>query len=193
MKERPILFSGPMVRAIMEGRKTQTRRVINPPAPFVSTDEGLDVEWAIGNIHCPYGVPGDRLWMRETHYVQSAGYKDGSGTLILYRATEPNAPNTWTPSIHMPRWASRITLEITDVRVQRVQEISKKDAKEEGIRYLPEAHSWSSDEEYQGLGRLMTPISAFAELWDSINAKKYSWASNPWVWAITFRRIDLPA
>ena len=137
MKERPILFSGPMVRAILEGRKTQTRRVIQSPRPnhpeVVFLDHGHgwwpycsddgESTWCDDDeyvIHCPYGGIGDQLWVRETHYVFSAGYKDGTGLNIVYRATEPDAPCSWTPSIHMPRWASRLLLDVVSVRAERL-------------------------------------------------------------------------
>lgn len=132
--------------------------------------------------YCPYGQPGDRLWVRETHHVLDAGYIDGKGREIVYRADEPDWPYGWTPSIHMPRFASRITLEITDVRVERVQEIRLLDIKAEGITDA-------------ALGNVIqegfTVQKAFEDLWDSIYGKKpgRSWADNPWVWVIAFKRI----
>jgi len=179
MTERPILFNGEMVRSILDGSKTQTRRVMKPqastfaPSPIRchELDEGgygfFDEE---RDYKSPYGKPGDRLWVRETHYVFSAGYKDGRDRHIVYRATEPDAPCGWTPSIHMPRWASRITLEVVSVRVERVQDISEADAASEGTPIL------------QGGNR-----TEFRMLWDSINAKRgYGWDANPWVWVIEF-------
>lgn len=138
VRERPILFSGPMVRAILEGRKTQTRRVLKNPDDGVSTtiEDGSPLYCDDGGFWhprpCPYGQPGDRLWVREAHQLSPDG--------PIYRATarehgtyEPGGAGPWRPSIHMPRWASRITLEITDVRVERVQEITEDDAIAEGV------------------------------------------------------------
>jgi hypothetical protein len=216
MSEKPILFSGPMVRAILDGRKTQTRRVIKPQ-PEICTDLPGKA-WYQRNRRklwcdytheqflelCPYGTVGTNLWVRET-WAQAYQYEPNEICLLrdsssdyaekckvaLYRATydgPPNAAFKWRPSIHMPRWACRITLEVTDVRVQRLQEISEKDAIAEGIE--PEyVRAYMSAEEMAGAdGR--DPWDVFADLWDSINAKRgFSWDSNPWVWAITFKRI----
>ena len=212
MKEHPILFSGPMVRAILDGTKTQTRRVIRPLAPWESTDEGIDIEVAIGNIKCPFGVKGDVLWVREAFgYMypsvdgpESEGitYKDKDYlegrelTLqecdIKYRATEPNAcwmgddgePCTmWKPSIHMPRWASRINLEITGIRAERVQDITNEDAIAEGCP----GEKLYPDEGYSEIPP--DPYEEFAILWDPINEKRgYGWNENPWVWVIEFHR-----
>lgn len=206
MKERPILFSGEMVRAILDGRKTMTRRVVKSNRndgsflvveyekgklwPYHSIDgESFD---ATGNgeeisIDIPYGMPGDRLWVRET-FAEGLSNKEG----IAYRATskwydfEDGTPESfkeikWKPSIFMPRWASRITLEITNVRVERLQDISEEDAKREG----------ANGEKYRGQGfEHCIYREAFRTLWESINAKRgYSWESNPWVWVIEFERI----
>lgn len=196
IKERPILFSGPMVRAILEGRKTQTRRVVVPTMttprvaplhmePWIidgeqETDEhGLpcwagyhpdypgEAKW----FSCPYGQPGDRLWVRETWNKQMI---DGAER-VAYRADIPNGHSFlyWHPSIHMPRWASRITLELTGVRVERVQDITSEDARAEGVD-APD----------------VLPRSKFATLWDSINAKRgYGWETNCWVWVLEFKRL----
>lgn len=172
MSERPILFNGEMVRAILEGRKTQTRRVVKQLDLIQDTDPPAFRD-AYGDWHptvsrSPYGQPGDRLWVRETwslHDTDNPAYKAGAseGELEYYR---------WHPSIHMPRKFSRITLEVTGVRVERVQEITPEDAKAEGIEHL------------------YAPRNAFANLWNSINAKRgYSWESNPWVWVVDFTRI----
>jgi hypothetical protein len=189
-KERPILFSGPMVRAILDGRKTQTRRVIKPQPlhPQVSKSDGYPGTWyGHGQLgiepevwSCPYGVPGDRLWVRESvclDWRESPVYKaddpDGNGAREAGYSSEPK----YKPSIHMPRWASRITLEISDVRVQRLQEISREDALAEGME--------------GGCGPGYDCAQhAFMMLWDDINCDKYPWASNPWVWALTFRRSE---
>lgn len=184
-RERPIIFSAPMVRAILDGRKTMTRRIIKPQpsagvrvSPFVSSglEDGHGRE-----VRIPWR-PGDRAWVRETHYVQSAGCRDGGGRVILYRAAEPDAPCTWRSPIHMPRWASRITLEITDVRVQRLQDISEEDAVAEGIGPAP--GGWWSGAEGQSAP---DPRAAFALLWSGIHGAD-AWDRNPWVAKIGFTR-----
>ena len=204
MKERPILFSGEMVRAILEGRKTQTRRVVKPTqstpkvAPLRMEPWIIDGEWQEDDngapcwsgfhpdypgeakwFSCPYGQPGDRLWVRET-WAQHFGE-------LRYRADEApdgyyHGAKGWKSSIFMPRAISRITLEITDVRVERVQEISEPDAEAEGI--TPEFPARAQD--ISGSDQ-----RAFANLWDSINAKRgYGWDANPWVWVVSFRRVQ---
>lgn len=176
MKERPIIFNGEMVRAILDGRKTQTRRVIKPQP---------DGPWAApGRTMCPYGQPGDRLWVRETwaHVPRTAygslGMQDPSDEdmAAIYRATFDRSPpgTGWKPSIYMPKWAARIWLEIINVRVERVQEITNEGALAEGVEEHQIPHTWM-----------------FRELWDSINAKRgYSWDSNPSIWVVEFRRSD---
>jgi hypothetical protein len=170
VSEHPILFSGPMVRAILEGRKTQTRRVQRMPGSFPSG--------------CPYGQPGDLLWVRETFAKRYADAERDPTDGIMYRADggcviEPR----WTPAIHMPRWASRLTLRITDVRVQRVQDINEEDVWSEGVICRCDV----GQSEYDQCG--LSPAEHFAKLWDSINAKRgYSWESNPFCWAISFER-----
>jgi hypothetical protein len=229
MKERPILFSSPMVRAILDSRKTQTRRAVKPQ-PIVHTNGSI--EWhsprydngdGVNYFHtfelqglmkdwvktCPYGVPGDRLWVRETFYCDYVFAGDHAKSCVgcvnckhtdddrikqwreelYYRADVPSGKfedagywsepgSYWKPSIFMPRWASRITLEITDVRVQRLQEISEEDAKAEGCFGVSvhESYPFTCREDYQ-------------QLWNEINGKKAPWASNPWVWAVSFRRL----
>ncbi len=184
-KERPILFSGPMVRAILDGRKTQTRRALQPQ-PATASD-GRHLGWKkFAAEFCRYGVPGDTLWVRETWQHEDTACEDhrcGQPTHIYHKATEV-APETfarWRPSIYMPRWASRLTLEVTDVRIERVQEISVDDAIAEGVWIdPPDAHGFRS-----GVQR------AFQELWDSLNAKRgFGFEANPWVWALTFKRIN---
>lgn len=201
MKERPILFSGPMVRAILEGRKTQARRVVRAPtedlnhpavhhwqmdqesrAVAVAHSERVAEQYITTfpyyRIRCPYGQPGDRLWVRETW----APYADR--TKAVYRASCGNPDEwKWTPSIHMPRWASRITLEITGVRVEQLQDISRKDAAAEGICY-PESEPMPA-----WYRRSNWPEQNFAGLWDSINASKAPWSSNPWIWVVEFSLI----
>lgn len=174
MKERPILFSAPMVKAILDGRKNQTRRVVKPQprAPKATYDAGI---WSDTNdpvtryFGCPHGVPGDILWIREAFTTLDCHHGQ-----IAYRATDEAkiTDAKWKPSIHMPRSASRITLEITGVRVERLREISMADVIAEGL-------CLSTDK---------TDLSDFQNLWESINGPG-SWALNPWVWCLTFQRI----
>lgn len=183
MKERPILFSGSMVRAILEGRKTQTRRIIKPQPDMVLNwdDVRLKVwhEGKKGYAVCPYGKPEDRLWVRETWAKDIPGCPNG----VTYRADHldplgdgPAKPITWKPSIHMPRIASRITLEIIRVRVEKLQSISEEDAKAEGVVNYDD-RKW------------VTYALQFSRLWDSINSKRAPWSSNPWVWVVEFKRV----
>lgn len=188
VKERPILFSGAMVRAILDGKKRQTRRVVKPAAPYVSTDSGLDIQWVLGDLRCPYGEAGERLWVRETW----AQFHNA----MIYAATPAMITvDKWKPSIHMPRWASRLTLGIKSVRVERIQDISEADAIAEGIRaerdtILPERTVYPLYGEWEPLKQVTAdPKWAYRTLWDSINAKRgYGWEKNPWVWAIEFER-----
>lgn len=221
MKERPIVFSGESVRAILAGTKTQTRRLLarRLPVDFVGgagqgddlscwgywVDDvygrwavlarGLDQPYAHGcvSIPCPYGVPGDRhrvggtrLWVRETWWqpphITTRMLRDGADTWpdVVYDADEDaEGREQWggclrwrrRSPIHMPRWASRLTLELTDVRVQRLQEISEEDAKAEGCF---QSIDYSARDEFPGK-------------WDALNGKRAPWASNPWVWALSFK------
>lgn len=176
MKERPILFSGPMVRAILEGRKTMTRRIVKrQPSGFDLNDKPV-----FGA--CPYGAPGDRLWVKETWlpiYIDSL-----PGHVIdktQYRADETNplsGAGMWHPSIYMPRKRSRIKLEITGVRVERLHTITEEDAKAEGIM-------GATVGEYGDRGCFITD---FAYLWSKINGHE-SWDANPWVWVVEFKRV----
>ncbi len=211
-KERPILFSGPMIRAILDGRKTQTRRVVKPqppadhpfPQPCVndgywwndSKDDHDDVSfWPTYStcLPCPYGKPGDRLWVREAWavvpHVTDNGPKHrakGDGTGVTWRADWNANPSgfKWKPSIHMPRWASRITLEITGVRVERLGDISEADAIAEGCGVYSEGE-WLNHVECG-----ITRVQRFHELWESINGPE-SWAANPWVWVIEFQKVEV--
>lgn len=212
MKERPILFSAPMVRAILEGRKNQTRRAIKLPnerGEWEASTIGGDGTYhsdgtpapemaCIWNIKtgttlvCPHGKHGDRLWVRETwqgplfegdlpedhmsdkyEKPEFCHYK-ASGDNCDFIDADDNLVSRWRPSIHMPRWASRILLEITNVRVERLQEISDEDSLDEGI--YP-----TSTGLYRG-----SAISQYKKLWESINGQG-SWDLNPWAWVIEFK------
>ena len=187
MTDRPTLFSGPMVRALLDGRKTQTRRVLSGDwedcePPYVARyDEGARAVWCdpIDSSVCGFtgaagAAVGDRLWVRE------AFCEILPGDAVLYRASEPLEQRTWQPSIHMPRWASRATLIVDDVRVERVQDISAADARAEGVIEI-------DDPRYSDV----TVISRFERLWDSLNAQRgFGWDANPWVVALTFRVIQ---
>lgn len=198
MKERPILFSSPMVRAILDGSKTMTRRAVKGYAQEWLSDDGFTPEFVADpkNHLCPYGKPGDRLWCRET-------WSAFDGNAIRYAADNVTRvfPVSWPqsaaihglharhgnkrrPSIHMPRWASRILLEIVSVRVERLQDISEDDARAEGIAVDGNGHAVRDDAYNYGSAR-----TAFAELWESINGAG-SWAANPWVWVAEFRRVE---
>lgn len=220
MKERPVLFSGEMVKAILDGRKTQTRRILKPFGKYeivYDSPENWQEEYdqtgdeklipilngklgscpVFVNTHlCPFGVPGDRLWVREAFQPlwvkdRPGNYKTGDGYKVSYPATDGiqeymTSDDEWTdritPSIHMPRWASRITLEITGVRVERLQDISEKDAAAEGCctgRCSECSEDWPE---------LELPKHHFEHLWESINGEG-SWAKNPWVWVIEFRKL----
>ena len=201
--EKPILFSGEMVLAILAGRKTQTRRVINPQptsdltwanrgtkhgSKFYTDIEALK-KWMPHD--CPYGNWGDRLWVRETfrcvsvgeYGVSSVEYKADGWVVEIentrkasdqwFEAYRPE--EKWRPSIFLPRWASRIALEIVNVRVEQVQDISEKDAIAEGC----------TGENFD------MPVSDFIWLWDQINASRgYGWDANPWVWVVEFKVVQ---
>lgn len=236
MKERPILFSAPMVRAILAGTKTVTRRVVKPqPEPFVesarrhaqrhaepyidsycsepktpSNPRGMSTTWCWwttddrqgpGGLRCPYGAPGDRLWVRETWGLHGYGdytywHRDSvrgrteddlrGSWEVAYAADALSPYDHWRPSIYMPRWASRITLEVVDVRVERLHEITEGDARREGAE-----KGFTAEEAVDraaGWPRAASHRAGFRALWESINGAG-SWASNPWVWRIAFRRL----
>lgn len=183
MKERPILFSGSMVRAILRGEKTQTRRVLLPRSkpgfglvPKATIAEHREF-WDL----CPYGQPGDRLWVRETWFDTEPFCEmplfQGRSRRWAYRADKAEfiGCHRWRPSIHMPRRASRITLEVVSVRVERVQAISRADAAAEGLSLTPG-----------------DPRGYFPATWNLINSRRgYSWEANPWVWAVGFKVMSL--
>lgn len=217
MTARPILFSGPMIRAILDGRKMQTRRIVThrhgisflggagqeddpecwgwsfdgpDHSGYMVIARGLNERHDHGciSLPCPYGEPGDLLWVRETFCLRDPEHHPERG--YWYAATDDVDEPRWSPSIHMPRAASRITLLITDVRVQRLQEISEDDAKAEGVRVLPLQSGsgawWTADVDAGAPLHSRDPVDAFRKLWDSINGKRATWASNPWVWALSF-------
>ncbi len=194
MTEKPILFSSEMVRAILEGRKTQTRRVIKPQfnhkwgsgVPHGYDKFGVHVDiplikphpmfggWAY--LFCPYGKAGDRLWVRET-WTDLTDTFTQENAFLKYRADAIGCEDSysWKPSIFMPRWASRITLEIERISVQRVQDIGDDSCEAEGVSL--------ANASIPGYLR-----KRFQILWDSINDKRgFPWSSNPWVWVIFFR------
>lgn len=182
VKERPILFSGEMVRAILEGGKTQTRRILKQKAiDWLPTLSDISIAGKESTGLCHYGYTGERLWVRETWMIDP-----GAERKLHYKADIPFAEEgyNWRPSIHMPRAASRLLLEITDVRVERLQDISRADAKAEGATkaYLNKEGYYTEHEEG-------TYKEGFAALWQSINGKE-SWEANPWVWVIEFKRIE---
>ena len=200
-KERPILFNDQMVRAILDGRKTQTRRVvklkrgqeIEHGAVFSAKDPFMAV-W-------PYGTVGDRLWVREASFPdwpKQFSYYEWTWAetpeeyrapkYCAYRADQQpglDAIVPWKPSTTMPRWASRITLEITEVRVERLQDISEEDVKAEGVN---DTQGWQLHDLKTGESRPYTARDHFSGLWDSIYEDRAPWDSNPWVWVIEFKR-----
>ena len=181
MKERPILMSAPMVRAILAGTKTQTRRALKQVQ--VRSAAMPEPEWRSVHTLCPYGQPGNRLWVRES-------FRDARAAMlgrVLYRADGDNICG-WKPSIHMPRHLSRITLEVTTVRVERLQSISEADAQAEGV--TPKWEPGCSGRLMDALGgfSFRPAASAYAELWEQINGPG-AWDANPWVWVVEFKRV----
>lgn len=185
MKEKGIPFKAPMVRAILNGRKTQTRRIIDPQ-PTTSLVQGVECPefWSAGKfrLKCPYGQRGDLLWVKETYTltqhgkpVYRADSRDADGFLWGSVAADPKGVK-WKPSIFMPRRLSRIALEITGLLVDRLQYISNADCWEEGMCDDTNPESKASRK-------------WFSELWESINGPG-SWDANPWVWVIEFRRVN---
>ncbi|HDZ0689330.1 TPA: hypothetical protein RRT57_001802 [Klebsiella pneumoniae] len=227
MTERGMIFNGEMVRALLSGRKTQTRRIIkdctvgrDQISKFIQIEKKFigcypeDVPELIREC-CPYGIPGDRIWVREAFRVHSRATDVAT---LVYKASERNSwteqthrvpvavcnkpatPEKWTPSLHMPRWASRILLEITDVRVERLNAISPEDAESEGLERTnftgfgdePGLPSYPEPDVYfDPLKKQWKeyPPEAFAGLWESIYGEG-SWLANPWVWVIEFKRVE---
>ena len=217
MRERPILFSAPMVRALLDGSKTQTRRVVKLPKSIAPEGVtltrlqsgyaegarpvfGLDDEPNAFSVVCPYGQPGDRLWVREAWAASSIYDATPPSKIcdhlprpferppcgIAYPASGGCIGLKLRPSIHMPRHASRITLEVTAVRVERLHDITADDAMAEGIVRLADG-GYAADKD----GRHYHAASAwhaYASLWEQINGAG-SWTTNPWVWAVEFRRL----
>ncbi len=232
MKARPMLMSAPMVRAILAGTKTQTRRVVKPQpqrvdggVPFGDAPAWAHAEPGCAVMRCPYGKPGDRLWVRETWGYfdpDCSGYEEeiedrGKGPglhcapemmqeghplrdfwrrRVAYAATweepkfgnGPDKPSRWRPSIHMPRWASRITLEVTGVRVERLQDISVADAIAEGIERSGECN-WRDYLDHPS-NDFANARRSYRSLWEQINGPD-SWESNPWVWVVEFKRLEV--
>jgi hypothetical protein len=208
MRVKPIIFSGPMVRAILDGKKTQTRRVLkvqptalhvrphgvcgNGRASFTLCEPGganytqfVDVGYCVGDI----------LWVREAAYFAPNRCAYAADNPPLGRGERVKGWGRMTPSIHMPRWASRLTLEMTEVRVQRLQDISPEDALAEGVTKIRDGCYVIKGFDYDLAGLCHTsPVTPFAKLWDSINEKRgLGWEDNPWVCAITFQPHQMNA
>lgn len=211
-KERPILFSTEMVKAILDGHKTQTRRVVKPQPPAECSDEDPCIEfdysfkgtrenpawyasWEMPldppnaseshNVYCPYGKPGDVLWVRET-------WQPSANDIFVYFKADyvHDTGKGWKPSIHMPKSVARIWLEITNIRVERLQDISEDDAKAEGIDifYKKNISGYEIQESNSIRSWSKFPYHGFKSLWISINGH-VSWELNPWVWVIEFKII----
>ena len=206
MKERPILFSGPMVNAILDGRKTQTRRILRKQPidimPMKVPDEWVTLQTRNPNrgrvVVCRYGVPGDRLWVRENlrHHPTGSPTRyaaDGCPVMRDGESADWVFNERHVPSIHMPRWASRITLEITGVRVARVQDISEADARAEGCGGYVGGEGPVPESALAVEPGYLHPNfyrEGFAYVWDSINAKRgFGWDANPFVWVLTFKKV----
>lgn len=243
MRERGMIFNAEMVRAILDGRKTQTRRIVNwhglneglnlnfsglkvreyPNGWVIESESRSSSEWRCKPTPCPFGSIGDRIWVRETWATlgnEDGCYVDWEENLCkgdersaarIYRASceqrpgdyglwsipddacwKPHTENqkfegAWRPSIHMPRWASRILLEITDVRVERLNSIHDVDAMREGIQNLTTCSH--ADFGIPGVVNAQHPVRAFQLLWESIYGAE-SWKANPWVWVIEFKRVE---
>lgn len=192
MKEKPILFSTPMVKAILEGKKTQTRRVINPQPNWcngkpenrgdhfiywspISASDGGDVDFTGEMVKSKY-QKGDILWVRET-------FQKIERNRFIYKADPIIWGGKWKPSIFMPKEAARIFLEVINVRAERLWDISEFDARKEGVEELHEWHEDGTPDEHSF-------IDSFVVLWDKINGKKHPWATNPWVWVNEFKKKD---
>ena len=209
MKEYPIIFNTEMVRAILEDRKTQTRRIMKPQPIFkdgqVEFKKAICFEYQWQSIfpsYYPFGKVGDRLWARETWAdmvcVGSTEKGKGKGeNSPCYKASSDATDlkilkGYWKPSIHMPRWASRITLEITDIRVERVQDISEEECRKEGLKQHSKKDIHGTQfmyyEDYSGNNNYCTARASFKHLWNSIYGKG-AWERNDWVWVLSFKKI----
>ena len=211
MRESGMIFNAEMVRAILDGRKTQTRRIVKLQPDedgLAKVTNGPWVDTSERNYRCPFGDVGDRIWVRETFqgplfdYEQMEAYLEDSsrfekpefcqyaadgGHRPEYQDADDNLRHGWRPSIHMPRWASRILLEITDVRVERLNSIHDVDAMREGIQNLTTCSH--ADFGIPGVVNAQHPVRAFQLLWESIYGAE-SWKANPWVWVIEFKRVE---
>lgn len=212
IKERPILFSAPMVRAILEGRKTVTRRAVKGSGLKFLADFTPEYVALPENHFCPHGKPGERLWVREA-WARVGIAQAPDQQWVVYRESDNRTDygGPWKPSIHMPRWASRILLEITEVRVERLQDISEDQAKAEGCFFTDygqqcahggtgwkdigicpavvghqQRYGWAWDKTTSHEECLGSPRWAFANLWNSTGG---DWDANPWVWCVEFRRV----
>lgn len=206
LKQRPILFRALMVKATLEGRKTKTRRLVKPqptimPLPDYEVDANINWNGVVWHENgqvpevminsCPYGRPGDVLWVRET-------FTETYANMYFFKASEELPSGAvWKPSIYMPKKAARIWLEIVSVSVERLQDISEDDAWKEGCE---KGQRWANELGYFPKEETLTDGSIigwecakdwFADLWVSINGEK-SWSANPWVWVVEFKRIDKP-
>lgn len=242
MKERQIPFMGEMVRAVLDDRKGQTRRVLHQAVgPSLSVDyedetgeavlswlrgdgPGHDVQEQIKRVRSPYGVPGDRLWVREAWRVskkhdaiaprelrarsmtvmyEAGGYSNNDEEGWRTVDGPPMAPDwrgKYRPAMFMPRWASRITLEVTGVRVERLQDINADDVRAEGLEYREDNiggricrrwRSYGTPDGWFPEGRDIAPIHSFQSLWDGLNSERgFGWHANPWVWVVDFKRIE---
>jgi hypothetical protein len=226
MKERPIIFSAPMVRAILAGTKTQTRRVVKPQPPEILPAYAPKVYWPARDRHmthgdpdgaaylqferpgdydgahvmrggfgfrCPCGQPGDRLWVREAWKAHTTfdhlPPREIPQSHVWYMADDGyKAESRYRQGMFMPRWASRITLEVTAVRVERLQDISEADAIAEGCTKNHNGYFWGGPHPVSGLKQMAMAGSAYRDLWESINGPG-SWSTNPWVWVIEFKRV----
>ncbi|MBW5802221.1 hypothetical protein [Halomonas elongata] len=224
MKERPIIFSDEMVRAILDGRKTQTRRAMKPqPVKNGAFWEWGGAGWSMDHgvvpvvpghsmsARCPYGQPGDRLWVREAwqgplvseedmaadptwakdlSVYQTPGhcaYRASGDSCEFFDAHEDEVVARWRPSIHMPRWACRLLLEVTAVRVERLQDIGDSDAAMEGVE--EQGYDWVNYRYRDDSHVALSARASFSTLWDSINGLG-AWNTNPWVWVVEFQRVD---
>lgn len=209
MRERPIPMTPENAQKCHDGTKTQTRRIVRVPA-WASDDDmpklaiqrpATGIAYYVDGIPvkrltCPYGVVGDRLWVREPWAwpgEEEHLYKGNSSDARLvdeWKKDQNNCQVKWTPSIHMPRFACRTVLEITDVRVERLQDIGEEDAKAEGVTRIDHGREYyfSAMRDEPDHRNWVDPTDAYKELWESINGAG-SWAQNPWVWVISFRKV----